>query len=912
MRLLLGLLAVCAVWAQRPAFVYVTTPEPRLVSGRSTTAKAVGTDANGGALGNQAWAWSSTDERILTVDSGGNITARMPGIADIAAVSNGVRGTVRLQVLPARIEVLPANQEIAPGDQLQYQARVFNADGQELEGVTVQWTAVGFDGFNNNSIGISRTGALSAFGFGRFQVRAAVTYATGPGQFVSQFIGSTIVNVRLRSGWRLSRLASSGETRDGMLLRSTAYPMAVGPDGLVAVSASLDGVANGVVATRGGALEVWAGSGLPGNRPGTVIMSFEMVAANRLGEVAALSATNGVASFGSGNNVVLVTREGQRFLTMANTSDAGVELIRPSWITRFSLNDGTQCAFGATYRDLATRTDRNGIFTVDTDGAHVLLVPDNTVLPGLTGSYTFERELTYDNSGVLTFIVVQANNRYIYRRTAVGAFERLAGVGDKVEGNTITQANQLAISPNGHLAYHLYSNSSQYLVLRRAGEAARTLALGDLNQVYDVSSTGEVLYYGNGGSGSGLYVWDGMQSRAITLIGRPTPNDDPLTNLTSAAFGAGSDIIVQGVTPRRDLLVFRASPNPAVLFESGSRTAGVAGLTFETLVLGAKRGSPYLRSVTTRSGAIEAGTSIAIIAPGDRLPDGGRYDGSFLQRSPDGDLLLSTSTSLQRLNPAASRTLMRFPYAIDDGTLFNANQAAANATGTTAVFCNTSFPSSRLLLVENGTPRLIAHIGGADPNFRTQSPTGGVFSGLRQLWVDDAGRVLALMDVNGGPMGVFAYQQSNWQPLLVAGNKIDGATVAGIDLLRIAGNRAYVRYSLAGNFVHIAAEDGGVFTRRFGRGDDAPTGNIMNNPGTFDVFPDGQIAVSYSAGGLVGLAVQRAGEALRAVWPFNAPTDEGDFLIQLESIDVREDGRIYFTAFTDDDRWVAYVAEPIQ
>ena len=918
MRLLLWLLAAGTLLAQRPAFVYVTSPEARVVAGLTLNTKATAVDANGAALANQTWAWSSSDDSIVSVDASGVVTAKLPGIADVIAIGGGVRGATRLQVLPARIEVLPPDRELAPGEQLEYRARVLNSRGEELTGLTLQWTVVGPDGSNNNGVSIARTGVLSAFGVGRFEVRAAVTYNTGPGQFVPQYFGSTRVAIRQKDGWRLRRLASSTDTRDGMLLRSTSHPVAIGGDGLIAVSASLDGLANGLVTTRGGAPELWTASGTPGVRPGTVMTAFDAPAANRRGQVAIIAVVTGLGSHGTGGNLLLATRDGPRFLTLAGTSDAGVDRIVPNGITSFSLNDQTQCVFDGSYFDPLARVNRRGLFLVDGDAYHQLLVPGDAVLPGLTGVFAFDRDYALDNAGALTFVVAQGNNRYVYRRTPDGQFQRIAGPGDRVGANTINQANLVAASTAGHFAYQVRTpTAGQYLVLHRAGEAVQRLPIGDLRRLFQISATGEILFFGNAGAGLGLYGWNGTQLRTLAIIGRLTPNEDLLTDIVNAGFGVGSDVIVQAAGARRDLIVYRATPNPAVLLESGARTVGPAGVAFETLIFGAKQGPPYLRTIYNRSGIIEPSQQpsqphVALVAPGDRLPDGGRYDNSFLQRTPDGDVLFGTTTSLHRLNATSSRSLLRFPYSIDGGTLWSAIRASANRAGVTAAHVNTSVPSNRLVLVENGVPRLIAHIGGADPNFRTSSPAGGVFSSLNQLWVDEDGRVIALMDVNGGPAGIFAYHQGAWRALLVAGSKVDGANVLSVDQVRVAGNRILARYAVAGNFSHLASSEGDVFTRRFGRGDTAPTGNTAGNPGSFDLLSDGQVAIAFNAGGTTGLAIQRPGEDLRLLVLSNTPTEDGDLVLTIESVDARDDGRIYFTGFTAEDRWVAYVAEPIQ
>jgi len=703
-----------------------------------------------------------------------------------------------------------------------------------------------------------------------------------------------------------------------MLLRSTAFPVAVGSDGLLAIAASLDGLANGLVASRGGAApEVWAGSGLLGVRPGTVLLSYNFPSANGRGEVATTAATGGLGSYGTSSNIVLVTRAGPRFLVLAGISDAGVDLIQPQITSRFSLNDNTQCAYLAGYRGPVSWVDRTGIFVVDRDAFNELFVPGDTVLPGITGAYIFDQNFVLDNTGVLTFVVAQGGNRHVFRRTVAGLFERLAGAGDRVDGLSVTQANLVAVSPNGHLAYLIRTPSRQYVALQRLGEAVRRLPVDDLRQVFDVSTPGEVLYFGVGDAGLGLYGWNGSHARTLAVVGRLTPGEDPITDLVGASFGAGQDVLVHASTSRQDLVVYRATPNPAVLIESGARTLGSAGLAFDSLIPGARQGPPLLRTLSTRSGAIEVGTipgspATALVALGDRLPEGGRYDGSFLQRIADGDLLLATSNSLQRINGTTSRSVMRFPYPIDNGTLWGPALAAANRQGVTAVLTYTSFPSSRLLLVDNGVARLIADVGGGDPQYRTASPSGGSFAATRQLWVDDQGSVIALMDVTGGPAGIFAFAQGQWRPLLIVGSKVGNDTVPAVDFLRVVENQVYARYSSAGNTWSIAAQTDNGWTRRFGRGDVTPTGNSANNPGYFDVFADGQVAMAFSSAGMVGLGVQRPGEDLRAVMLGNLSTEDGDLFITVESVDVRDDGRIYFTGFTTGDRWVAYVAEPVQ
>lgn len=87
------------------AAITVTLSATPVTQGATASATAAGLDQYGFEFPPELpIAWTSSDERVATVDSTGMITALSPGSTVIRAVSIGIVGTVPLEVVPAAFQ----------------------------------------------------------------------------------------------------------------------------------------------------------------------------------------------------------------------------------------------------------------------------------------------------------------------------------------------------------------------------------------------------------------------------------------------------------------------------------------------------------------------------------------------------------------------------------------------------------------------------------------------------------------------------------------------------------------------------------------------------------------------------------------------------------------------------------------
>jgi hypothetical protein len=89
-----------------------------------------------------------------------------------------------------------------------------------------------------------------------------------------------------------------------------------------------------------------------------------------------------------------------------------------------------------------------------------------------------------------------------------------------------------------------------------------------------------------------------------------------------------------------------------------------------------------------------------------------------------------------------------------------------------------------------------------------------------------------------------------------------------------------------------------------------PNGQISNSVAARDVNAQGDLLFQF-ANGVNSMVVRRGGK-LRQVHNFFQPTPEGDFLIRINSMDLRDDGTVYFLAVTEWDEVVLYEARPLE
>ena len=128
---------------QTPDSVAVSPDSAVLAVGDTLRLAAVAFDANGHAVPDAAFAWSSTEPAVAAVDAAGLVTAAGPGQADITATAGDAAGRARLTVARGSdsVAVSPPSATLAVGDTLRLGARKIDPSGRVVPGATFAWSS---------------------------------------------------------------------------------------------------------------------------------------------------------------------------------------------------------------------------------------------------------------------------------------------------------------------------------------------------------------------------------------------------------------------------------------------------------------------------------------------------------------------------------------------------------------------------------------------------------------------------------------------------------------------------------------------------------------------------------------------------------------------------------------------------
>lgn len=126
---------------------------------------AVALTSEGTMIGGVAFAWSSDDNEVATVDSTGLIMAVAAGMADVTVMAGEVTSeavTVTVSEPPPvvdRVTVTPSSTSIEEGDTRRFTATAYTADDAEIPGKTFTWSSsdetVATVGTNGLATGVS-------------------------------------------------------------------------------------------------------------------------------------------------------------------------------------------------------------------------------------------------------------------------------------------------------------------------------------------------------------------------------------------------------------------------------------------------------------------------------------------------------------------------------------------------------------------------------------------------------------------------------------------------------------------------------------------------------------------------------------------------------------------------------------
>ena len=241
------------------ASVVVAPPSATIDIGVTVQLSATTLDAGGNALTGRAVAWTSSDDAVATVSSGGVVSGISAGTATITATSEGQTGTSTITV------------SLTIGGTQTITATPLDANGTPLAGRQVTWSSA-----NTNIATVTATGVITATGLGNTTVTATsegqsgvVTVNVAGASVASVTIAPSPVSVNVK--WTVA-LTATAKDAGGNVMSSASVTWSTSDPSVAMVSPS--GVVTGVAV---GSATITASAG-PGNGTATVNVLLAPVA----------------------------------------------------------------------------------------------------------------------------------------------------------------------------------------------------------------------------------------------------------------------------------------------------------------------------------------------------------------------------------------------------------------------------------------------------------------------------------------------------------------------------------------------------------------------------------------------------------------------------------------------------------
>ena len=915
--LTLTLAAACpSLFAQTR--VYVTAPSVRITASDTSQLSAIARNSSGDPIPSATFQWSTSNAAVAQIDSSGNLTAGVPGLADITAVYLGNPGVLRVQVLPQRIDVTPGNMTIEFGSQQQFTAVAYDIKGKPIPNVNFVWHLGIYSGGDSTTVSM-RNGLVTATTLGYFIVRAAVAYPYSPEQFQLEFDGQTPLRIIPPAAYKLSRLTSNDYARPQFAFRGRRTSMAAAEDGTLYLSGILDGLANGLLQYGANTkLTPFLLAGNPSFFPGVVTWDFEDPSVDSGGNVVAR-----MANISSGNMIVEATTEGDFNMLVGDgvSTDRG-QFLGGLYSNRYSLSDTGDVFFRASATDPNANNYRLGMFRYS--GGRVYQEAALTdQLPGFPGPIaSFDTNFGIDSSGAVTFIA-RGSTAIVYRKESGGDPIRLVGIGDIISGYTITNFNQYGLARNGDVYLACPTKSSNVVLVFPKGQKTPRLFVipSYLSTLMDANSTTGIVFTGDAGSGYGLYTWNPLQGgspQPVILRGRPLPTGEPYYESYWATLDASGRVFaaVQGVNSPWLLLLAQKS-TATIVAAPGDSIAANANLNLSpNLVPGDKStGAFHMFAGGNQSSVFEVNKQslkpLAVV--NDKLPGGGLFSGTNpVKKSPSGDMYVATDQVLYRLESSGPKTLTSFPFLKDGVNNYSAFVMSVNDQKQIAFGSYTGAGDQRLhVLNPGGDIQTLAYFNGSGANV-TPLPGGGSFGGLNDVAINESGAVLVSVTASGAQGGLFLWDGTSWKTSCqLQSCTLDGQIVTSVSQVKASGNRFCAFFNTRLNISSIRCLDNGVWSAVITRGESSSDGTEVNSIGPFDVNRKGEVAAVIYTSGLGGPSLfLKNANGYTTINAALFPLLDGTTFRVIFSVDLRDDGRVFFIGMDFNDKMVVYEADP--
>jgi hypothetical protein len=909
--------------AQTPAIVHILSDDSQVLVGRSLAMRAVVRDSAGNPIPNAPVTWAVNQPSAASIGTDGVVTARGLATIRVTARSGSATGEVAIQSIPSRVEVTPASAELDVGQQMRFQAAAYDADGNPIPGITWSWSLTN-ERQGGSSLGrVDNTGTVTATGEGAMWVWATYNYnETFPG-LQRQWVAYAPITISVPRAYSLRKLYSTfAQMRRSWTLRPRQSMIYSTDDGRLFFNASLGGLANALMSWKDGEWRVVSGGGVPRFGRGATALEFRTHSITRDGRILSYEDTNI-----NGTEINLGTVEGLTPYVNNNVPLGATEAISGLFITRNSYTSTGFAIVRANFRFPNDPTNYVGIFRGFRQNWELLLSTQET-LAELPPPFTVDGDFGIAGDGSAFYSATSGSARIFYRHDLNGR-TRLLAVGDAVLGSKVrqfvagrTNSPSVWFDEDGTaiVGVLLEDGSQQFLSFAPGGPMTALRVNSQAGVLWRHPAAGVLLYanpYNN--QGNGAYLWQGGAAIPVYLFGRKL-FDQTIQEIESGAVNARGDITLMLRGDSNALMVARMNPDPSVLFAAGDEVPAELPVNLFTLIGGSRTGPPHVQA-GGNSGSIAEfadGDWRLTLGIGERLFGstlwfGGSHGSTYnMRKAPNGDIYFVTGAGIARIVPGGVPELvLPFPLKLDNNLTVNSpGQLDINGQGALLFHSSTSAGDNRMFIWQDGQARQILVLS---PSASTASTIDGrIVQSFDSFAFDDNGRVLAQLRFRGLAVPTLGVWDRNQWTIAAMPNqtRIGSQLLIGLpNLPRAGGARLFSGLTMAGGVNIVAEWQGQDWTRVVNSDTVMPNGQVANSIAALDINARGDLLFQFA--NVVTTMVVRRGANYYQVHDFLRPTADGDYLIRINAMDLRDDGTVYFLAVTVNDEVVLYQATPV-
>ncbi len=925
-------LATTAATAQTASWVEIVADQSQVLVGRTLQLTAVVHDASGNVIPSAPVTWS-LNQSAATISTTGLVTAK--GLATVRATarSGSVSGEAAFQTIPSKLEVTPGVAVVQVGTTSKFQATAYDADNKPISGVNFSWSLTN-QRQGGSSLGtIDSSGNLKATGEGGVWVWATYNYnETFPG-LQQRWVAYSNVYSQAPQAYTVKKLYSTlQQTRPTWRVRPKQTMIYPADDGGLFFNASFDGLENALVNWNGGTWQLVSAGGVPRFGRASTSLEFRTHAITHDGQILSYEDTNI-----NGTEINLGTKDELDSFLSGNVPLGSTEGVGSLYINRSSMTSTGWKMVRASFHFLGDVPTYTGLFR-GSNGVDEMLVNTHDTLPEIANGFSIDADFGIAGDGTAFYGVTNGTNRVFYRHDFNGR-KKLVAVGDPIPtsttatpgtntskvksflgGKTYAPATWFDEDGTAIVGVLLEDNTQWYLSFAPDGKMSQLRISSQTGILWRSPGQGTLIYANPFGStGNGIHLWKGTTTSPVQLIGKKA-FDQTVQDVESGSIDAFGRIVLMIRGDTNALVVARMDNTPFVLFQAGDMVNLDLPVNLYTLIGGDRTGLPHAQA-GGNSGSIAGfnGTDWDMtLGMGERLFGntmwfGGSHGTTYnMRKAPNGDIWLITGAGIAKIVPGGTPQLvLAFPLKLDATlTINNPGQLDVNGNGDVLFNSSTSAGDSRFFIWSNGqTKQILAY----SSTLSTATTIGTqIVSSFDTFALDSQGRVIAQLRFRNVSLpSVCIWDGTRWTLAAAPGStKVGRHTVTNLPTIIKAGGPHLVAGLTVDNIGNILAEwDGAAWKILVDVDTIMPNGQVANSLSVTDVNTQGDVLFQFSNG--VNSLVLLKNGTFRQVMDFFRATPDGDYLLRINAMDLRDDGRIYFLAANAWDEVVLYEADPI-